>query len=233
MNNLPKDIEIKLFCDTGNLEELKKYANDERFTGFTTNPSLIAKEIGDKSYIDTIKEILQIIPTAPVSFEVVSDDYEEMKRQALLLSSLGDNVYVKIPVVNPDNTNNINLVNELTSLNVKVNLTCVSNLGQLQDLVDCKHLIISVFAGRILDTLSDAEDICYMIKRSYPNAEILWASMRELYNIKQAFNCKCDIITVPTSFIEKFNWFNYTLQDVSRLSSEQFLGDAKKAGLEL
>lgn len=233
MNNLPKDIEIKLFCDTGNLEELKKYANDERFTGFTTNPSLIAKEIGDKSYIDTIKEILQIIPTAPVSFEVVSDDYEEMKRQALLLSSLGDNVYVKIPVVNPDNTNNINLVNELTSLNVKVNLTCVSNLGQLQDLVDCKHLIISVFAGRILDTLSDAEDICYMIKRFYPNAEILWASMRELYNIKQAFNCKCDIITVPTSFIEKFNWFNYTLQDVSRLSSEQFLGDAKKAGLEL
>jgi transaldolase len=230
MSNLPN---IKLFCDTGNLEELKKFANDERFTGFTTNPSLIAKEIGDKSYIDTIKEILQIIPVLPVSFEVVSDEYDEMHRQALLLSGLGDNVYVKIPVVNPDGTNNVKLVNELTSLNVKVNLTCVASLGQLKDLVDCKNLIISVFAGRILDTLNDAKEICSKIKRFFPNAQILWASMRELYNIKQAADCNCDIITVPTSYIAKFNWFDYSLDDVSRLSSEQFLGDAKKAGLEL
>lgn len=230
MSNLPN---IKLFCDTGNLEELKKFANDERFTGFTTNPSLIAKEIGDKSYIDTIKEILQIIPVLPVSFEVVSDEYDEMHRQALLLSGLGDNVYVKIPVVNPDGTNNVKLVNELTSLNVKINLTCVASLGQLKDLVDCKNLIISVFAGRILDTLKDAEEICSKIKRHFPNAQILWASMRELYNIKQAADCNCDIITVPTSYIAKFNWFDYSLDDVSRLSSEQFLGDAKKAGLEL
>jgi len=166
MSNLPN---IKLFCDTGNLEELKKFANDERFTGFTTNPSLIAKEIGDKSYIDTIKEILQIIPALPVSFEVVSDEYDEMHRQALLLSGLGDNVYVKIPVVNPDGTNNVKLVNELTSLNVKINLTCVASLGQLKDLVDCKNLIISVFAGRILDTLKNAEEICFKIKTCKTN----------------------------------------------------------------
>jgi transaldolase len=230
MSNLPK---IKLFCDTGNLEELKKFSTDARFTGFTTNPSLIAKEIGDKTYIETIKEILQIIPVAPISFEVVSDDYDEMLRQALLLSGLGTNVYVKIPVVNPDGSNNIELVNELINREAKVNLTCVASLSQLNGLKDSELLIISVFAGRIFDTLRDAKAICWDIKKFYPKAEILWASMRELYNIAQAADCGCDIITVPTSYIAKFNWFNYSLDDVSRLSSEQFLGDAKKAGLEL
>jgi len=230
MSNLPK---IKLFCDTGNLEELKKFSTDARFTGFTTNPSLIAKEIGDKTYIETIKEIMQIIPVAPISFEVVSDDYDEMLRQALLLSGLGTNVYVKIPVVNPDGSNNIELVNELINREAKVNLTCVASLSQLNGLKDSELLIISVFAGRILDTLRDAKAICWDIKKFYPKAEILWASMRELYNIAQAADCGCDIITVPTSYIAKFNWFDYSLDDVSRLSSEQFLGDAKKAGLEL
>jgi transaldolase len=230
MSNLPK---IKLFCDTGNLEELKKFSTDARFTGFTTNPSLIAKEIGDKTYIETIKEILQIIPVAPISFEVVSDDYDEMLRQALLLSSLGTNVYVKIPVVNPGGSNNIELVNELINREAKVNLTCVASLSQLNGLEDSELLIISVFAGRIFDTLRDAKAICWDVKKFYPKAEILWASMRELYNIAQAADCGCDIITVPTSYIAKFNWFDYSLDDVSRLSSEQFLGDAKKAGLEL
>jgi len=230
MSNLPK---IKLFCDTGNLEELKKFSTDARFTGFTTNPSLIAKEIGDKTYIETIKEIMQIIPVAPISFEVVSDDYDEMLRQALLLSGLGTNVYVKIPVVNPDGSNNIELVNELINREAKVNLTCVASLSQLNGLKDSELLIISVFAGRIFDTLRDAKAICWDIKKFYPKAEILWASMRELYNIAQAADCGCDIITVPTSYIAKFNWFDYSLDDVSRLSSEQFLGDAKKAGLEL
>jgi transaldolase len=230
MSNLPK---IKLFCDTGNLEELKKFSTDARFTGFTTNPSLIAKEIGDKTYIETIKEILQIIPVAPISFEVVSDDYDEMLRQALLLSGLGTNVYVKIPVVNPDGSNNIELVNELINREAKVNLTCVASLSQLNGLEDSELLIISVFAGRIFDTLRDAKAICWDVKKFYPKAEILWASMRELYNIAQAADCGCDIITVPTSYIAKFNWFDYSLDDVSRLSSEQFLGDAKKAGLEL
>ena len=230
MSNLP---EIKLFCDTGNLEELKKFSTDARFTGFTTNPSLIAKEIGDKTYIETIKEILQIIPEAPVSFEVVSDDHNEMSNQAILLSSLGTNVYVKIPVVNPDGSNNVALVNELVGRGVKINLTCVASMGQLKDLKDSELLIISVFAGRIFDTLEDAQAICWDIKKFFPKAEMLWASMRELYNIKQAADCGCDIITVPTSYIAKFNWFDYSLDDVSRLSSEQFLGDAKKAGLKL
>jgi transaldolase len=106
-------------------------------------------------------------------------------------------------------------------------------MGQLKDLKDSELLIISVFAGRIFDTLEDAQAICWDIKKFFPNAEMLWASMRELYNIKQAADCGCDIITVPTSYIAKFNWFDYSLDDVSRLSSEQFLGDAKKAGLEL
>jgi transaldolase len=170
---------------------------------------------------------------APISFEVVSDDYDEMLRQALLLSGLGTNVYVKIPVVNPDGSNNIELVNELINREAKVNLTCVASLSQLNGLKDSELLIISVFAGRIFDTLRDAKAICWDIKKFYPKAEILWASMRELYNIAQAADCGCDIITVPTSYIAKFNWFDYSLDDVSRLSSEQFLGDAKKAGLEL
>ncbi len=230
MNNLPK---IKLFCDTGNLDELKKFANDKRFTGFTTNPSLIAKEIGDRSYLETVKEILRLIPDAPVSFEVVSDIREEMLRQAHLLSSLGENVYVKIPIVNPDGSSNIPIVNELTNQKIKINLTCVSDLSQLKELQDSELLIISVFAGRIFDTLKDAQKICTKIKKFFPLSEILWASMRELYNIKQAADCGCDIITVPTSYIAKFNWFDYSLEEVSRLSSEQFLQDAKKAGLKL
>jgi transaldolase len=230
MSKLP---EIKLYCDTGNLDELRKFANDERFCGFTTNPSLIAKEIGDKSYIETIQEILKLIPTAPLSFEVVSDDQEEMHRQATLLSSMGENVYVKIPVLNPDGSSNIALVNKLISENVKINLTCVGEHLQLTRLVDSENLIISVFAGRILDTLNDAMVVCQKVKKFFPKSQVLWASMRELYNIKQAADCGCDIITVPTSYITKFNWFDYTGYDIAKLSSEQFLNDAKKAGLTL
>jgi transaldolase len=225
---------IQKYCDTGNLEELKKYANDDRFTGFTTNPSLIAKEIGDKSYLETIKEILSILPTiAPISFEVVSTDVDEMYRQAVLLSGLGANVFVKIPILNPDSSNNSSLITKLIAENVNVNVTCIGSSSQVTSIPDSKNVILSVFAGRIQDTLRDAEDVCDSVKYDHPNSKVLWASMRELYNIKQAERCGCDIITVPTSFISKFNWFDYSLDDVSRLSSEQFYNDAIKAGLSL
>jgi transaldolase len=225
---------IQLYCDTGNLEELKRYSNDIRFSGFTTNPSLIAKEIGNKSYLETVKEILEILPKLdPVSFEVVSIDANEMYRQAVLLSDLAPNVYVKVPIVNPDGSNNSSLINKLIWNNVKLNVTCIGCSSQITAIEDSKNVILSVFAGRIQDTLQDAESVCSSVKYDHPNSKVLWASVRELYNIKQAERCGCDIITVPTQFISKFNWFEYSLDDISRLSSEQFYNDAVKAGLSL
>jgi len=225
---------IQLYCDTGNLEELKRYSNDIRFSGFTTNPSLIAKEIGNKSYLETVKEILEILPKLdPVSFEVVSIDANEMYRQAVLLSDLAPNVYVKVPIVNPDGSNNSSLINKLIRNNVKLNVTCIGCSSQITAIEDSKNVILSVFAGRIQDTLQDAESVCSSVKYDHPNSKVLWASVRELYNIKQAERCGCDIITVPTQFISKFNWFEYSLDDISRLSSEQFYNDAVKAGLSL
>jgi len=225
---------IQLYCDTGNLEELKRYSNDIRFSGFTTNPSLIAKEIGNKSYLETVKEILEILPKLdPVSFEVVSIDANEMYRQAVLLSDLAPNVYVKVPIVNPDGSNNSSLINKLIWNNVKLNVTCIGCSSQITAIEDSKKVILSVFAGRIQDTLQDAESVCSSVKYDHPNSKVLWASVRELYNIKQAERCGCDIITVPTQFISKFNWFEYSLDDISRLSSEQFYNDAVKAGLSL
>jgi transaldolase len=225
---------IQLYCDTGNLEELKRYSNDIRFSGFTTNPSLIAKEIGNKSYLETVKEILEILPKLdPVSFEVVSIDANEMYRQAVLLSDLAPNVYVKVPIVNPNGSNNSSLINKLIRNNVKLNVTCIGCSSQITAIEDSKNVILSVFAGRIQDTLQDAESVCSNVKYDHPNSKVLWASMRELYNIKQAEQCGCDIITVPTQFISKFNWFEYSLDDISRLSSEQFYNDAVKAGLSL
>jgi transaldolase len=225
---------IQLYCDTGNLEELKRYSNDIRFSGFTTNPSLIAKEIGNKSYLETVKEILEILPKLdPVSFEVVSIDANEMYRQAVLLSDLAPNVYVKVPIVNPDGSNNSSLINKLIRNNVKLNVTCIGCSSQIAAIEDSKNVILSVFAGRIQDTLQDAESVCSSVKYDHPNSKVLWASVRELYNIKQAERCGCDIITVPTQFISKFNWFEYSLDDISRLSSEQFYNDAVKAGLSL
>ena len=232
MSNMPK---IKLFCDTGNLAELTQYVSDDRFSGFTTNPSLIAKEHPNGiNYLEVMKEILKVIPAdSCISFEVVSDDREEMLRQAREIYALSGNIFVKIPVVNPDGTDNIQLTNQLIEEGIKVNLTCVADPVQLAELNDSENLIISVFAGRIYDTLQDAQQICRQIKEDFGHAQILWASMRELYHVKQAADCGCDIITVPTSYIPKFCWFDYSLDDVSRLSSEQFLGDAKKAGLSL
>jgi transaldolase len=225
---------IELYCDTGNLEELKRYVNDDRFRGFTTNPSLIAKEIGDKSYLETIQEILNIVPKlSPISFEVVSIDTETMYNQAMMLADLAPNVYVKIPILNPDGSNNTQLIFRLMSKGININVTCIGHSGQVKAVEDSKNLILSVFAGRIQDTLNDAESVCDSVKSDHPNAKVLWASMRELYNIKQAERCGCDIITVPTQFISKFNWFEYSLDDVSRLSSEQFYNDAIKAGLTL
>jgi transaldolase len=225
---------IDLYCDSGNLSELEKYASDKRFKGFTTNPSLIAKEIGDKTYLETIKKILDIVPnSAPTSFEVISIESDEMYRQALMLAELGSNIFVKVPILNPDGSNNAKLISRLMKEKINLNVTCVTSSEQIQDIEDSENIILSVFAGRIQDTLQDAESICNKIKNDHPNSKVLWASMRELYNIKQAERCGCDIITVPTQFITKFEWFEYSLDDVSRISSDQFYNDAVKAGLSL
>lgn len=224
------------YCDTGDIEELKYYADDFNFKGFTTNPSLIAKSYpAGTNYTKIMQEILNVIPSdKTVSFEVVSDDPDEMRRQAKIISGLSpQQVYVKIPLLNPNGSDNIELVNDLLKENIKVNLTCVAFLTPLVKLNDSENLIISVFAGRIADTGVSPERVILNIKESFTKAKILWASMRELYNIKEAECAGCDIITIPTSFIKKFEWFNYTLYDVSRISSSQFLDDAKKAGLTL
>ena len=207
MNNL----KIKIYADGADLNSMLKEYDKGLVKGFTTNPSLM-KKAGVKDYKDFGKEVVSKITDMPISFEVFADDEELMIKEAREIATWSENIYVKIPVVNTKGKFNKNVINILSKENIKLNITAVFTIEQVKDILENlekdSHVIISIFAGRIADTGVDPIDLVkesVELAKEYKNVEILWTSCRELYNIFQAENSGCHIITVQNSILDKLD----------------------------
>ena len=229
----------KIFCDIADIKQIKKFNKKSIVKGFTTNPSLMRKA-GAKDYKMYCKSILKICKKKPISFEVFADDYINMLDQAYKLNSLGNNVYVKIPVCNSKGKFSGKIINTLNKENIKLNITAVYNSTQtlkiLKNINKKTRVIISIFAGRAGDT---GKDPVPEFKRSlklakkYKNVEILWASVREPYNYIQAKQLKCHLITVPPAIIEKIEKFGKTFKNLTIETVKTFLADSKKSNFKI
>jgi len=207
--------------------------------GLTTNPTLM-KKVGITHYRAFCKDILTTIKEKPLSFEVFSDDFFEMERQAMEIASWGSNVYVKIPVTNTKKETCYALLKKLTSQGVKVNVTALMTLAQTRDVVAALNPLVpsyvSIFAGRIADTGRDPVPLMAaaveMLKVA-PAAELIWASPRELLNIFQADDIGCQVITVTNDLIKKLSLVGYDLEEYSLDTVKMFYNDAVAAGFKL
>ena len=228
----------KIYCDIADINLIRKFNKKKIVKGFTTNPSLM-RSAGAKDYQKYSKEILKICKK-PISFEVFGDDYNSMRRQALKINSWGNNVYVKIPVVNSKGIFMGRIIRELTRRNIKLNITAVYNSHQTKKILKCLNkkskVIISIFAGRAADTGKDPIPEfkkSISMSKGYKNIEILWASVREPYNYLQAKQLGCHIITVPPKIIEKIEKFGKSLSKLSIETVKGFLKDSKKSKFKI
>lgn len=233
------DLTVKVFADGADKGGMLDLARNPLIKGFTTNPTLMRKAgVGD--YRVFAHEILQVIPDRPVSFEVFADEFPEMERQALEIREWGPNVYVKIPITNTRGEPSNELVRKLARAEVKVNVTALLTLKQVQDiapfLADGPAGYVSVFAGRVADTGRDPLPVmtaALETLRRYPNVELIWASPRELLNIFQADAIGCHIITVTHEVLKKLDLVGKDLTQYSLETVKMFRDDAIKAGYTL
>jgi len=214
------------------------YANP-LIKGFTTNPTLMRKA-GVEDYEAFARKLLQAVPDRPVSFEVFADDPEEMEMQALAIAGWGDNVNVKIPVTNRAGEFMVPLIRRLSSSGVAVNVTAILTLEQVELVAQALHpsapAIVSIFAGRIADTGVDPVPMMKEARKMLqcrPEAELLWASPRELLNIFQADNSGCHIITVPPDLLDKLSLVGKDLTAYSLETVSMFHEDARTAAFRI
>lgn len=230
---------IKLFGDGANLRDFELLYKEGRVDGFTTNPTLMYKA-GITDYTRFAHDLIDLIPDLPISFEVFSDDFDEMERQALLINSWGENIYVKIPVTNTKGESSAPLIRRLTAQGIKANVTAILTLGQVAAVVDALEAdvpaIVSVFAGRIADTGVDPIAVMMAtvgICSLKPRAEVLWASPREVLNIYQARDCGCQIITATPDILKKLDMSGMDLDRLSLDTVAMFYRDALAAQFKL
>ena len=233
------DLQIKIFADGADKAGMLEMYSKPFIKGLTTNPTLMNKA-GIKDYKAFAIDILKSITDKPISFEVFSDDFAEMERQALEISSWGENVYVKIPVTNTKRETCYALVEKLAVRKVKLNVTAIMTLKQVRDVVAALDpdvpSYVSVFAGRIADTGRDPVPLMAaaveMLKIA-PAAELIWASPRELLNIFQANTIGCQVITVTNDILKKLSLEGYDLNEYSLDTVKMFYNDALSAGFKL
>ena len=234
-----QDLNIKIFADGADLEDMLSVYHKGVVRGFTTNPSLM-KKAGVKDYKAYARDVLQRIPDDPVSFEVFSDDFVTMEKEADTLAALGDNVYVKIPVMNTKGESSAPLIQKLSAKGCKLNVTAIFTLEQTRTVVDALSAdtpaIVSVFAGRIADAGVDAAVLmkeAAAICAAKPKAELLGASCREFYNIIEAEKCGCQIITVPNDILAKSKNYGKDLTAYSLETVQGFYKDASGLGFTI
>jgi transaldolase len=231
---------IKLFADGADVASVLAAARDPRIAGFTTNPTLM-RRAGVADYRAFAHELLAAIPDRPISFEVTSDELDEMRRQARLLAGWGSNVYVKVPITNTQGVSCADLIRELSHDGVKVNVTAVLPFAQVQTAVAAlaggAPSVVSVLAGRIADTGRDPiplmRDAAALCRGTSPDIELLWASPREALNVRQAAECGCHVITATPELIKKLDFYDLPLEQLSLETVQMFRRDAEAAGFEL
>jgi transaldolase len=232
-------LSVKIFADGADVAGMVELYRKPYIKGFTTNPTLMRKS-GISDYRAFALQVLQAIPDRPISFEVFSDEFDDMERQAREIASWGDHVYVKIPVTNTRRESACDLVRRLSHAGVKLNVTALLTLDQVRDVTAAvaggAPACISVFAGRIADTGYDPVPLmaaAVELMRLAPNAELIWASPRELLNIFQADAIGCHIITVTHDILKKLSLVGYDLREYSLDTVKMFHADAKQAGFTL
>tara|TARA_Y100000590_G_scaffold390968_1_gene467187 strand:+ start:850 stop:1560 length:711 start_codon:yes stop_codon:yes gene_type:complete len=236
---MTKKNRIQIFCDSADLKIIKKFNSNPLVKGFTTNPSLM-KSAGAKNYKNYSKKILKVCKKKPISFEVFSDNFEIMKIQAYKINSWSNNVYVKIPVTNSKGNFSGKLIRQLSSKNIKLNITAVYTVEQVRKIIKCinknSNVIISIFAGRMADVGKDPVPIMrksVKITKKFRKVKILWASTREAYNYLQAKECGCKIITMPPKIIEKISKFGKSFKVLTNDTVKTFYKDALEANFVL
>ena len=240
MQTLLQQLSVKLFADGADKAGILSLNANPLIQGMTTNPTLMRKA-GISDYEAFAKEILQSVTTKPISFEVFSDEFPEMKRQALKIAAWGRNVYVKIPITNTRSESTLPLVKELGEQGVQLNITAILTLDQVRGVSEALNpkvsSVVSVFAGRIADTGVDPEPLMRAsgaLLHNQPKAELLWASVREVLNIFQADKCGCKIVTAPHDILSKA--IKMTGTDLTALSLDtvkMFATDAQAAGFSV
>ena len=235
-----KELKVKIFADGADKAGMLQLNANPLIKGMTTNPTLMRKA-GVQNYEAFARDLLQHITEKPVSFEVFSDEFPEMRRQALKINGWAKNVYVKIPITNTRAESSLPLIRELAGEGVKVNVTAILTVEQVAGVARALNpkapAVVSVFAGRIADTGVDPVPQMREGKKllaGLPKAEFLWASVREVLNIFQANDCGCDIVTVPHDVLAKaLKLVGTGLKDLSLDTVKTFAADAKAAGFSL
>jgi transaldolase len=233
------ELAVKLFADGADATGMLELYRNPLIRGFTTNPTLMRKA-GVRDYRAFAREILRAIPDRPISFEVFSDEFEQMERQAMEIATWGPNVYVKIPITNTRGESAYALVRRLASRRVKVNVTAMLALDQVEHILPAlangPSCYVSVFAGRVADTARDPVPLMAAAVdrlRPHPNVELIWASPRELLNIFQADAIGCHIVTATHDILHKLNMIGKDLHAYSLDTVQMFYEDAQKAGYTL
>ncbi len=224
-------LNVKVFADGADIEEMKSAYKNQLIDGFTTNPSLMAKA-GVTDYKAFAEEVVSEIPDASISFEVFADDLPTMEKEAEILKQYGDNVFVKIPIVTTTGESTLPLIKRLSSKQVRLNVTAVYTIEQVKAITDAVTegvpTYVSVFAGRIADTGVDPLPLMkesVKVTHSKEGVQLLWASCREVYNVIQADEIGADIITCPADVVKKVN--NNLGRDIGELSVDTVKGFAK------
>lgn len=233
------DTGIKIFADGADLAGIEELAQNPRIAGFTTNPTLMRRS-GVVNYESYARKVIEIVGTKPISFEVVSDDFPEMERQARVIASWGENIYVKVPVTNTRGESSSKVIDALSSDGTRLNVTALTTLEQVDEvrsaLRSTRGAIISVFAGRIADTGRDPLPLMQeAVARvnSTPCLELLWASPREILNVCQAASIGCHIVTVTHDLLAKLDGIGRDLGVVSLDTVKMFHKDGQSAGYAL
>jgi transaldolase len=234
-----EDFRIKIFADGADINGMREEYKKGYVSGFTTNPTLM-KKAGVVDYEAFAKEIAGEITDLPLSFEVFSDDFETMAKEARKIGSWGKNIYIKLPVTNTKGESTTGLIKELSAEGYKLNITAILTIDQVEKVVKSFTpgigAYVSVFAGRIADTgvdpipvMKETVEIC----RCIAGVESLWASTRELLNIFQAQDCGVDIITVTNDILKKLPMVGMALSELSLDTVKMFYNDAKSLGYSL
>ncbi len=230
---------IAIYADGATPELIIKHADNPLVAGFTTNPSLM-KASGVKNYANFAQNIVKYTKGKPISFEVLGDDEDTMIRQGRIIAGWGDNVFVKVPIINSQNQTMGRVVQALQNDGVKLNITAIFEPAQIANLLPfCNNttpMILSVFAGRLADVLIDPIPLvqqCHALMQNHPNMSLLWASTRQVFSAIEAERCGCKIITMPFDMIDKLAKRGTTPLDLSLYAVNDFLQSAKTAGLDL
>jgi len=232
-------LKTKIFADGAEKTSMLELHNNPLISGFTTNPTLMRKA-GIKDYNEFAQDILKSITDKPVSFEVFSDNFEEMERQAIEISKWGSNVIVKIPITNTKGESSVDLIGRLSAKGIRINATAMMTIDQvisvLPGLSKGSGGYVSIFAGRIADAGIDPLPVMKKVMdllQDYPNIELIWASPRELFNIVQANEIGCHIITVTNDILKKLPTIGKDLTEFSLDTVKMFFNDASAAGYSI